>query len=336
MLKKIFLPFCLLIGVLAGSAFTTKTPLTRNAVIPAQRQALRTIVIDPGHGLPDPGADGKNGTESHYALAIALKLGEQLKQNLPGINIIYTRTDEYLPDHLTDKDVANRRRAQIANENHGDLFISIHLNSGSDSYRREVIGHKSQTYYTYSGKGKSRKRIKHTRSVPIYRSYNLGTNAIGTETFIWAVNKNDSKKSFVGAGEETGEPDDSTSNLLFDSPEAKILASIRTKKYFNYSRMLAEYVQEEFARQGRVDRGAKQRDNKGIWVLQATAMPSILVETGFVNNRDEEDYLDSDKGQGEVAYAIMRAVLRYKESLENGVIPTTAKTDSTQQANALK
>jgi N-acetylmuramoyl-L-alanine amidase len=65
-------------------------------------------------------------------------------------------------------------------------------------------------------------------------------------------------------------------------------------------------------------------------------MPSILVETGFVNNRDEEDYLDSDKGQSEVAYAIMRAVLRYKESLENGAIPTTAKTDSTQQANALK
>ena len=333
MLKKFFLPFCLVIAVLVSSAFTT--PLT-DIDIPAQRQTLRTIIIDPGHGLPDGGADGRDGTESHYALLIALKLGEQLQQNLPDTKIIFTRTDEYLPDHLTNKDVALRRRAEIANENHGDLFISIHLNSGSDSYSKEVIDHRTETYYTYSGKGSKRKKIKHTRTIPVYKYTNLGTNAIGTETYIWAVNKNDSKKSFVGAGEETGEPDDSTSSPMFDSPEAKILASIRTQKYFNYSRMLAGYVQDEFTKQGRVDRGAKQRDDKGIWVLQATAMPSILVETGFVNNRDEEDYLESDKGQSEVAYAIMRAVLRYKESLDNGTIPTTSKTDSTQQANAQK
>ena len=131
----------------------------------------------------------------------------------------------------------------------------------------------------------------------------------------------------MGAGEETGEPDDSTSNLMFDSPEAKILASIRTKKFFNYSRMLAEYVQDEFSKQGRVDRGAKQRDNEGIWVLQATAMPSILVETGFVNNREEEDYLDSEKGKMKCAYAIMRAVLRYKTSLETAL----AAIDSTSR-----
>lgn len=335
MFKNFFLPLCLILTVLVGSAFNTTTPLADATDIPTQRQALRTIIIDPGHGLPDPGADGKYSTESQCALAIALKLGEQLKQNLPDVKIIFTRTDEYLPDHLSNKNDALKRRAQIANENHGDLFISIHLNSGGESYRREVVGHRTERYYTYSGKGKKRKKIAHTRTVPVYKSYSLGTSAVGTETFIWAVGKNDSKKSFVGAGEETGEPDDSTSNLLFDSPEAKILASIRTKKFFNYSRMLAEYVQEEFAKQGRVDRGAKQRDNEGIWVLQATAMPSILVETGFVNNREEEDYLNSDKGQNEVAFAIMRAVLRYKESLENGVLPTIPKSDSTQQANAL-
>jgi N-acetylmuramoyl-L-alanine amidase len=334
MIKKNFLPLCLLIAVLIGSAF--ETPLASVDNIPTQRQALRTIIIDPGHGLPDPGADGKYSTESQCALAIALKLGEQLQQNLPGVKIIFKRTDEYLPDHLSNKNDALKRRAQIANENHGDLFISIHLNSGGESYRREVIDHRTETYYTYSGKGKKRKKIAHKRTVPVYRSYSLGTQAQGTETFIWAVGKNDSKKSFVGAGEETGEPDDSTSNLFFDSPEAKILASIRTKKFFNYSRMLAEYVQEEFSKQGRIDRGAKQRDNEGIWVLQATAMPSVLVETGFVNNREEEDYLNSDKGQNEVAYAIMRAVLRYKESLENGNIPTTSKTDSTQQTSVLR
>src|SRR3954447_24260913 len=198
MVKKIFLPCFLMVALLIiSSAF--KTPLADVANIPAQRLGLHTIIIDPGHGLPDPGADGKDGTESHYALEIALKLGEQLKQNLPGVNIIFTRTDEYLPDHLSNKNDALKRRAQIANENHGDLFISIHLNSGPDSYSKEVIDHRTETYYTYSGKGKKRKRIAHTRSVPVYRYTNLGTSAIGTETFIWAVGKNTSKQSFVGA-----------------------------------------------------------------------------------------------------------------------------------------
>jgi len=74
----------------------------------------------------------------------------------------------------------------------------------------------------------------------------------------------------------------------FDSPEAKILASIQTKKYFDRSITLANYVEEEFVKEGRFSRGVKQRDDEGIWVLQATAMPSILVETGFISNPDEE------------------------------------------------
>src|SRR4051812_23360837 len=89
MYRKFFLPFSLMIAVFIGSAF--KSPLSNDAThILMQRQALRTIIIDPGHGLPDGGADGKNGTESYYALQIALKLGEQLKQNLPGVKLIFT------------------------------------------------------------------------------------------------------------------------------------------------------------------------------------------------------------------------------------------------------
>lgn len=292
-----------------------------------QKNVLKTIIIDPGHGLPDPGAPGAYSNESTKALEIALKLGDMLKQNLPNTKIIFTRTDEYLPEHLTNKDVANRRRAQIANENHGDLFISIHLNSANDRIRRDVIGHRKETYYTYSGKGKRKKKVAHTHTVPVYKSTNLGCDAKGTEVYIWAVSKADSKKQFVGGSED--EMNDSTgadsSAFMFDSPEAKIKASILTKKYFNNSRMVAEYVQEEFEKQGRVNRGVLQRNNKGIWVLQATAMPSILVETGFICNREEENYLNDDKDQNEVAYAIMRGVLRYKESLENGNVPITSQ-----------
>lgn len=137
------------------------------------------------------------------------------------------------------------------------------------------------------------------------------------------------EKEYVGSGEEMGESGDDSSAIMFDSPEAKIRASILTKKYFNNSRMVAEYVQDEFQKQGRINRGVLQRNNKGIWVLQATAMPSILVETGYICNREEEQYLNNDKDQDEIAYAIMRGVLKYKESLENGNIPATTPTTTT-------
>ncbi len=294
------------------------------------KECFKTIIIDPGHGLPDPGAPGSYSNESTKALEIALKLGDMLKQNLPNTKIIFTRTDEYLPEHLTSIKEALKRRAQIANENHGDLFISIHLNSANDRIRHDVVGHKKETYYTYSGKGKRKKKIAHTHTVPIYKSTNLGCDAKGTEVYIWAVSKADSKKQFVGSSED--EMNDSTgadsSEFMFDSPEAKIKASILTKKYFNNSRMVAELVQEEFEKQGRINRGVLQRNNKGIWVLQATAMPSILVETGYICNREEEAYLNDDKDQNEVAYAIMRGVLRYKESLENGNVPAVSQNAS--------
>ncbi len=301
-----------------------------------QKNVLKTIIIDPGHGLPDPGAYGAYSNESAKALQIALKLGELLKVNLPNTKIIFTRTDEYLPEHMQNKDLANRRRAQIANENNGDLFISIHLNSAPDRVRREVIGHNTETYYTYSGKGKKKKKVPHKRSVPIYKTYKLGCEAEGTEVYIWAVGKADQKKNSVGSGAGEMSETDSTgadsSDFMFDSPEAKIRASILTKKYFNNSRMLAEYVQEEFEKQGRVNRGVLQRNNKGIWVLQATAMPSILVETGYICNREEEDYLNDDKDQSEIAYAVMRGVLKYKETLEKGSLPTVTQTTPANDA----
>lgn len=79
---------------------------------------------------------------------------------------------------------------------------------------------------------------------------------------------------------------------------------------------MALTVEDEFTKMGRVSREAKQR-GKGIWVLQAVAMPAILVETGFLSNPEEEDYLNSQTGQQEIAEAIARAVKRYKFSLEN-------------------
>jgi len=312
MLKKIFL-FITLTGTLSTiTSFKNATPKK------VQQPVLRTIIVDAGHGLPDPGAKGKYSTESQLTLAIAMKVGEQLKTLLPDCKIIYTRTDENLPEGLDDKNVANRLRAKRANENHGDLFIAIHVNSMEDHYSKTVIGHKKQTYYAYSGKGKNRKKIKKTRTVPIYKYTKLPCEIAGTETYIWAVSKNDQKKQIVNDNQDFGGEQSDSTYQYFDSPEARIMASVRTQKYFDRSLLLATYVEDEFKKEGRTSWGVKQRNYEGIWVLQATAMPSILVETGFICNPDEEDYLNSKKGQNEVTYAVTRAVLRYKQALEGG------------------
>lgn len=308
--------FVLLLNFYILSIFSS---FTTDLNHPQGRQILKTIVIDAGHGLPNSNAEGRYSYESALTLAMALKLGQRLKEVLPECNIIYTRTDENLPAGLTDVKAANRWRAQFANENHGDLFISIHVNSLKDRYQRRIEGYKEENYTVTVGKGRKKRRVEKRRSVPIYKSYKLSCDREGTETYIWAVNKYDQKQQSVGSRDDEdqfGEHD--TSINYQESPDAKILASLRTKKYFDQSLAIASFVEEEFKKEGRISYGVKQRNNEGIWVLQATNMPSILVETGFICNPQEEDYLNSEKGQNEVSYAVMRAVLRYKHLIETG------------------
>ena len=310
--------------ILCSSLFTGLSSFNTSPTPPQQKQILKTIIIDAGHGLPNSNAQGRYSYESQLTLDIALKLGERLKQVLPECKILYTRTDENLPNGLKDLNVANRYRAQFANENNGDLFISIHVNDMGPRYEKRIEGYKEETYYVTTGKGKKKKRIKKTRTVPIYKSYKLPCKNNGTETYIWAVDKNNQKKESIGKKDD-GEHRDSEDSLFYnDSPEALILASLRTKKYFENSLRIDTFVEDEFTKLGsRPSLGVKQRNNQGIWVLQATNMPSILVETGFICNYEEEDYLNSEKGQNELSYAMMRAVLRYKLSLETAAESAT-------------
>ena len=92
---------------------------------------------------------------------------------------------------------------------------------------------------------------------------------------------------------------------------------IYAQQYFRKSLNLADLVERGFQAQGRTYRGGvKQRNDKGIWVLQATGMPSVLVEIGFISNKDEEQYINSEKGQDEIVANIFNAIKAYKEKLE--------------------
>ncbi|POY35442.1 N-acetylmuramoyl-L-alanine amidase [Solitalea longa] len=289
-------------------------------------KTIRTIIIDPGHGYPTLNAHGKYSYESDLTLSFGQQLAKMIRDSLPDIKVLMTRNDRNDAGGFTSPREANRYRARFANENHGDLFISIHCNWAPGRKNSEIIDYKTTTYYT----GKGKKKKKHTKKVPIYKTWTSPSGTTGVETFIWAVNKNDSKVQFVqsnntdstelhGEQGENGSADD-----MFDSPEAKIMASLVTRKFFDQSLMLADMVQTEFVKQNRVNRGVKQRNNEGIWVLQATAMPSILVEAGFVSNPEEEDYMNSDKGREEIASAIFRAIINYKKNMEysSSYVPT--------------
>lgn len=92
--------------------------------VPRSTTKFDTIIIDPGHGGRDPGAIGASGTfEKTVVLAVALKLGEYIKQHMPDVKVVYTRE--------TDRFVSLSERGRIANRNQGDLFISIHTNGHS-------------------------------------------------------------------------------------------------------------------------------------------------------------------------------------------------------------
>lgn len=253
----------------------------------AQRGArIRTVVIDAGHGGKDPGASGKHSREKDIALAVALKVGRYIKQNLRDVRVIYTRaTDRFIPLY---------RRAEIANKNHADVFISIHCNS------------------------------------------NPSAKPYGAETYVMGLHKNAANLQ-VAKTENTAilyEDSASTSYGGFDvnSPQSYINLSLFQNTYLAQSLNIAHKIENQFKyRAGRKARGVYQA---GFLVLWRTAMPSVLVELGYLSNPREEAFLLSKNGQSLLASAIYRAFKAYKIEFEkeNAIsrTPTAVKTKPTK------
>lgn len=312
MLKRLAGIVFVSLSVVALISFSGRKPLLQK-----QKPALNTIIIDPGHGGFDPGTMGTFSRESRVALAISLKLGKAIQAAMPGVKILYTRTTDVISGNKKSVKESLYYRADYANENKGDLFISIHCNAVGKRpggwYENKIVSYKNKVTYTGKGKNRKKKAVK----VPVYKSYYVKNTHKGTETYIWASDRNVLKGEAINLRqEESGEKLDSNIALDMSSPEAAIRAQLYEKKYFGKSLLLAEMVEEAFDKTGRTSYGVKQRNDEGIWVLQATGMPSILVETGFLSNTEEEKYLNSEKGQGEVVANILSALKRYKARME--------------------
>jgi len=237
------------------------------AVVKDQKKWV--IVIDAGHGGRDSGAQGAISYEKNIALAIALKTGEYLEQNLSNVTVLYTRKN--------DTFVELKDRATFANKNNADLFISIHANWAKT------------------------KNIK------------------GTETFIMGLAKDEQNLEVAMKENEVImlENDYSTKYEGFDpkSPESYIMFTLMQNIYQEQSTSLASKIQTEYKDKiKRIDRGVKQA---GFWVLFMTTMPSVLTETGFITNPDEEKFLNSKQGQDFIASSIYRACREYVNELDS-------------------
>jgi len=277
------------------------------------KNRIKTIIVDAGHGGGEPGARGTYSTEAELTLKFSLKVAELLRDELPGINIIESRT--------TDVFHSVREKADFANKNNGDLFVCIHVNAAPPVRHSEITGYRNRVYYT--GKGKNRK--KHVKREPVYRRWTTPNPRIGTETYVWAADRDAAKAGAIAERFESAE--DTMDIPDINSPEGLIASRLWVQRYFKNSVRLATLVEDEFTKIGRKSWGVKQRNEKGIWVLQATNMPAVLIETGFITNKEEEDYLNSTTGQIEMSEAMVRAVVAYVK-LINGPSAVATQAES--------
>ena len=237
---------------------------------PKIKNKVSTIVIDPGHGGRDPGAMGKNYKEKDIVLSVALKLGNYIISNFEDVRVIYTRSD--------DTFVSLDERAEIANKNKADLFISIHANASPKSF----------SYGT--------------------ETFVMG-EASNTSNFEVAKLEN-SVISFEENYEAKYEGFDPS------SIESYIIFSLLQHTHLDQSLKIAGNIQDQFREKAkRFDRGVKQA---GFLVLWKTTMPGVLVELGFISNPEEEKYLATDLGQDYLASALFRAFRDYKKNIESG------------------
>lgn len=257
---------------------------------------LNKIVLDAGHGGSDTGTPkyklDKN--EKDITLDIVLKLGKILKDSMPELKVIYTRTTDVFPKLA--------ERHEIANKANADLFISVHVNSTAGRKVRVASGHH------YVGKGKKRRRVASYKTVT-YRE----TQAHGTESYVLGLHRNSQKGKAI---EDYGDNVTEEPGLLDENdPTTQIMVAQYTQAFLSRSINFASKVEENFTKTGRNSYGVKQ---KGLEVLAGSAMPGALIEVGFINNPDDEQYLNSESGQTQIAMSIFRAIKSYKEDLSRG------------------
>lgn len=230
-----------------------------------------TLVVDAGHGGHDAGAKGAFSYEKNINLNVALAFGRLVEDNCPDVRVIYTRkTDVFVPLH---------RRAEIANKNKADVFISIHTNA-------LPAGHVARGLETYTmGMRRSDEKL----------------SAAMRENSVIMIEK-DYKERYEGY-----DP---------NSPESTIMFEFLHDRNMSKSVELAKLVQRcVCATATRQNKGVKQ---DVFLVLRETSMPACLIELGFITTADEEQYLNKAENVDKIAQGIYQAFVTYRKKYDEG------------------
>ena len=240
---------------------------------------LKTVCIDAGHGGKDPGcvSKDKNTYESRVALDVAKRLSEKITAAYPDVKVVMTRT--------TDTFISLGDRADKANKNNADLFISIHVNTVSSS---------SPNGFSIHVLGQSSKKDRDLFA------YNM--NVCKRENSVMML-----------------EDDYSTKYQGFDpsDPESFIFFNLMQNAHLEQSLLFAEDVDKAMS-------AGPMRNSRGIWqdpffVLWKTAMPSVLVEIGFMSNPTDLTVLKSENGREQIAEALFKAFGVFKKRYDGSV-----------------
>lgn len=255
------------------------------------RLGLNTVVIDPGHGGNDPGCISKDRKTKEKDLTL------DISKRLAGkIRAEYPEI-KVLQTRNTDVFIPLVQRAQIANSAHANLFISIHINAttgtAANGYSVHVLGQSSK-------KGRD--------------LYSNNFNECARENSVILL-----------------EDDYSTNYQGFDpnDPESSILFSLMQNAYLEQSLMFADDVNRAL-KPGpfRTSRGVHQDPFLVLW---KTAMPSVLIECGFISNLNDLSTLRSASKLDEIAEGIFKAFKQFKTDYDrslNVTIPQSAQTSS--------
>ena len=234
-----------------------------------------TLCIDAGHGGKDTGAPGTISVEKTINLNVALAFGRYVENNCPDVKVVYTRkTDTFVPLY---------ERAEIANRNKADLFISVHTNALKGV-------HTARGFETYTlGDGSS-----HAKSTNL--------EVAKRENSVILLEK-DYQQHYVGF-----DPNSPESNIMFEFIQDKNLT-----RSIELAKMLQKQV---CSAANRPNKGVHQQN---LAVLRLTSMPACLIELGYISTPDEEQLLNDRTQVDNIARGIYNAFVQYKNKYDTGM-----------------
>lgn len=217
---------------------------------------------------------------------------------------------------------ANRSYSDIGRVAEKDITLAIVLKVGSMLEKNKdfkvIYTRKIDEYPSLSDRTNLANRNKADLFVSVHCNSSQRPTAYGTETFVQGPDQNDTNLEVAKRENDVIFLDEKDKQTFgsYDpkSPESLIALKLQQSKYLESSLLLGGLVEGNFVNKDkRSSRGVFQ---KNLHVLRMNAMPSVLIETGFINHPEESHYLASDKGQEEISESIYQAIIDYKKAID--------------------